>query len=185
MRGEAPDLIIIDEAAFMPAKQFSDNVLPILGNNNRALIAISTPADDSNWYSQVLNILIERDSPFRIIAKQLACMPCRIMQREAQCTHNKHLLPSYKNPKVTRLQQLILPEEVYMAEVQGIICTSGYQVFHKKHIQQLEQRARYTFGHCDVVWVAVDPSGGSSTQSQMSIVAFAINRSSHFVVRGR
>jgi hypothetical protein len=182
VRGEAPDLIVIDEAAFMPAKQFTDNVLPILGNNNRAMIAISTPGDDANWYSQVLNVLVESISPFRIIAKQLACIACRSLNRDVQCNHNKHLLPAYKNPEVTRIQKIILPENVYMAEVQGIITATGTKLIDAKTVQKLRERVPYTFKSTKVIWIGVDPSGGSQAGSRMALVAIAINTDSHFVV---
>lgn len=167
----------------MPVKQFTDNVLPILGNNNRALMAISTPGDDANWYSQIVNFMVEGDSPLRIIAKQLACLSCRAVGREAQCEHNKYILPAYKDAAITRLQKQILPENVYMAEVQGVVTATGAKVFDPQTVTRLRDRRPFVFKDTKVIWVSVDPSGGSPNGSRAAVYAFAINSKSQFVVR--
>jgi hypothetical protein len=184
VRGEAPDVIVIDEAAFMSARMFMDNVLPIAGNRNRVILGISTPGGEMNWFTQITEVMANLvDTPFRIIVNQLACMACRNAGREAQCEHNKYLLPSYKDPEVTRVQRMILPEDVYIAEVQGIVVASGAKVFQQHHVRALRNRPHYNFKQCKVIWITVDPSGGSTVGSRMAIWAHALNRASQFVVR--
>jgi hypothetical protein len=71
-RGIAPDLIIIDEAAFMDEEQFLKNVLPMLTNGNRSAITISTPGDENNWYSVLMTkcppgiVKVRNEFPLRV-----------------------------------------------------------------------------------------------------------------------
>jgi hypothetical protein len=51
--------LIYDESeSYVRWDEFKDNILPMLSNNNRALLAISTPAyDDGDWYRDLVEQL--------------------------------------------------------------------------------------------------------------------------------
>lgn len=46
LRGQGADVVILEEAAFMPAKVFKVVVAPLLGVDGTAVLAISTPDDE-------------------------------------------------------------------------------------------------------------------------------------------
>jgi hypothetical protein len=182
VRGEAPRIIVIDEAAYMPEKQFTDNILPILGNGERALLAISTPGNDSNWYSRILLKLKGENTPLNVIAKMLACTNCRLAGRAAQCQCNKYLAPAYKSMEVMEIQRAILDERTFQAEIQAVIGSAGDRVFSDLQIEQLKDCPRYTFEHASVIFVAIDPSGGSLNRSRCCAVAHALTARGGYVV---
>lgn len=162
---------------------FRVNMLPMLGNDNRNLIAISTPMSDSNWYSRIIQLFNAQNSPFNVIQDILACNNCRVAGTEAQCTHMAHAFPSHKNQIVTDIQRALMPEKMFQAEIQGIIVPSGDRVFRPLDVQRIDKQERYDFKKpVDVIWVAIDPSAGSLTGSRCSMVAVALNGERDFVV---
>ena len=53
LRGVGGDLILLEEAAFMPIKMFHEVIVPLLELETTALICISTPQDSNNFYSMM------------------------------------------------------------------------------------------------------------------------------------
>ena len=62
LRGVGGDLILLEEAAFMPIKMFHEVIVPLLELETTALICISTPQDSINFYSMMFEMV---DPPVR------------------------------------------------------------------------------------------------------------------------
>lgn len=55
-RGTGADVLIIDEAAHIDPKLFFKTIVPILSMKNTALLCLSSPEGDSNYYSALMNL---------------------------------------------------------------------------------------------------------------------------------
>jgi len=67
----------MEEAAFMDPKVFKTVVVPLFGVVNTAVLAISSPDDESNYYSELLELKTkDGESFFEIIRIGLACVSC-------------------------------------------------------------------------------------------------------------
>ena len=61
LRGSTADIIVLEEAAFMKEDIFLQIVSPLMGVDNTAVLAISTPDDEFGYYSELLNMGIFRE----------------------------------------------------------------------------------------------------------------------------
>ena len=57
-------MIIIDEAAAINARLFYETIVPLLEMRVTSLIAISTPLDEFNFFSKILNLHDDDGHPF-------------------------------------------------------------------------------------------------------------------------
>ena len=63
-----------------------------------ALIAISTPLDGLNFYSELFELKGPTgESIFNTLRIGLSCERCKAMNKASECTHMKHLIPSWKS----------------------------------------------------------------------------------------
>jgi len=57
LKGVGCRVAVLEEASRMDEAVFNEVVLPLLGVNNTSVIAISTPMEDSNYFSQLLRMV--------------------------------------------------------------------------------------------------------------------------------
>lgn len=73
-------------------------LLPLIGMNNFSLIAIATPGDETNHYSQLMDRVDDRGRPlFFTIRIALACSECMQKGVEDVCEHRADLIPPWKS----------------------------------------------------------------------------------------
>jgi hypothetical protein len=97
-RGVTGNVLILEEAAFMDREIFYKLILPLMGVNGTVVIAISTPDDNGNYYSELLTLKNPDDTPlFRCIKVGLACDRCTELGRARQCPHKAATLPRWKS----------------------------------------------------------------------------------------
>tara|TARA_B110000008_G_scaffold275677_1_gene313589 strand:- start:7238 stop:8314 length:1077 start_codon:yes stop_codon:yes gene_type:complete len=98
LRGVGGDLILLEEAAFMPIKMFHEVIVPLLELETTALICISTPQDSSNFYSMMFEMVDQAgEKLFNQIRVSMVCDDCKLSPHPEKCTHMKHLLPKWKS----------------------------------------------------------------------------------------
>lgn len=130
IRGESANLILIDEAAFVPLSVISV-LAPLLMVEQTALICISTPDGVENWYSKLFQPPRDaEDDPvgdmFLRFHVDLLCQACRRAGRARGCDHNAHLLPAWIDQTgQRRADVLIRSDEHYAQELMGSIVTTG------------------------------------------------------------
>jgi len=77
---------------------FYEIVVPLLEMDTTALIAISTPQDNQNFYSAMFDLKDQSGEPFfRNIQVSLICDACRAANKGSECTHNQDLIPPWKS----------------------------------------------------------------------------------------
>lgn len=56
LRGQSTDVMILEEAAYMDRSMFFDVVAPLMLVEKTAVLAISSPSDEFNYYSTLLEL---------------------------------------------------------------------------------------------------------------------------------
>jgi len=77
---------------------FDAVLLPLLGVRNFALLAIATPGDEFNHYSQLMDRTDDNGDPlFKTIRLGLVCPECLAKDVRDVCEHRLDLLPPWKS----------------------------------------------------------------------------------------
>ena len=180
LRGFTAKCAVLEEAAYMSQGTFTNVVAPCFGVKNFTVLALSTPDDEMNWYS----VLLE-NGYFRTVNFGMACEVCTRQGEAAKCTHTNVTLPKWKTKEGQRMLKLLLANDqgAFEREVLGLVVGRAQLLFDKSWLYKFEQRPRYTFkrpGSYDFLFMAVDPSGGGS-KSDFAIVTTA-REGKHYVV---
>ena len=75
LRGTGGDLVILEEAAFIATEVWMEVVIPLLEVRDTGLIAISTPLDQSNFYSTLVQMTdpASGQKVFEVLEARAAC----------------------------------------------------------------------------------------------------------------
>tara|TARA_B100000683_G_scaffold52645_1_gene50325 strand:+ start:685 stop:2427 length:1743 start_codon:yes stop_codon:yes gene_type:complete len=173
LRGVGGDLILLEEAAFMPIKMFHEVIVPLLELETTALICISTPQDSSNFYSMMFEMVDQAgEKLFNQIQVSMVCEDCKLGPHPEKCTHMKHLLPKWKSGGKQDMVRQIYGDNAkdMLRESMGVTTNDNCALFQDEWLDKFSKRSPYTFQDTPrVVFVACDPNGGGS--SQMAIVS--------------
>lgn len=173
LRGVGGDLILLEEAAFMPIKMFHEVIVPLLELETTALICISTPQDSSNFYSMMFEMVDQAgEKLFNQIQVSMVCDDCKLTANPEKCTHMKHLLPKWKSGGKQDMVRQIYGDNTkdMLRESMGVTTNDNCALFQDDWIKQFVSRSPYTPpSQPRVVFVACDPNGGGS--SEMAIVS--------------
>jgi hypothetical protein len=90
-------VIIGEEASYMSEPVWHDNVLPLFGIAQAALIMISTPGTENNFYNRLLDMKLPDGTNFAHVVKvELSCRRCKELGATEFCRHMMHLVPKWK-----------------------------------------------------------------------------------------
>lgn len=165
-------MIIIDEAAHIPTDLFYEVIVPILEMTMTALLAISTPLDEFNYYSKLVTLKDENGEPFFVtIEAGRICDDCSRLPYEVmiKCDHVEDTA-HWKNPhKLKRLKVLFEGDEARgLRELGGIAASDFTACFQKAYIEALMNAPRYvTRTRPDTIYLTVDPNGGGPSKMAM------------------
>ena len=185
LRGVGGDLILLEEAAFMPIKMFHEVIVPLLELETTALICISTPQDSNNFYSMMFEMVdAAGDKLFNQIQISMVCEDCKLSAHPEKCTHMKHLLPKWKSGGKQDMVRQIYGDntEDMLRESMGVTTNDSNSLFQDDWLDLFTKRAPYTSPSTPrVIFIACDPNGGGS--SQMAIVSL-YQDSNNFAICG-
>lgn len=95
LRGCSAEVVVLEEAAFMNPELFFQVVVPLLGVKNTAVLAISTPQDEFNYYTELMALKDEKGaSLFYSIVLGLVCDACK--KTGEACNHLLAMSPDWK-----------------------------------------------------------------------------------------
>jgi hypothetical protein len=160
-------------------------VVPIHSVNNTSLIAISTPDDEFNYFSKLLELKRDdKDTPlFLTLQVRQTCDACH--KERKRCRHNEELLPPWRSAQGQKLAETIMRSnpDLYAREMLGVVRSNDTLfVFEPKLVDEFNISAPYRFTlPPSVVWVAIDPSGGGSL-SNYAIVSMTFQRGQSIVI---
>lgn len=163
----------MEEAAFIPKEVVYSAILPLIGVDKTAVFGISTPSDDGNYYTILLNSRKENgDSVFRTIPVAMACEECQKAGKVAECPHKSTELPPWKPADRQEIQRAMMPPEQFAMETLGLIPGKANIAFTRADIQKLfagREQDVFVPGR-SYIYVACDPTAGHG--SRLALVAF-------------
>jgi hypothetical protein len=168
-RGITAHIGIIEEAAHLNPDMFRVVLLPLVGINNFTLLAIATPGDEYNHYSQLMDTEDDNGRKlFKTILIALTCPACVKKDVDDVCEHRADLLPAWKSlHRMSRIRKVLeADKELNARENLGLIKSRTEYFVHSDWIKRLNSQPRWLPRHTPpLVFIAVDPSGGGSRSS--------------------
>jgi hypothetical protein len=149
------------------------------------LIALSSPGDTVNYYSQLLNATDENGDPwFKIVDAVMVCPECRKLPRDQQiqCEHIPHRSHWISNRRIARIKLLYKhAPATALREFAGMVVSDHMPCFNAAHVDRMFSAPRVvTESAPDFIYVAADPAGGG--RSHMAVASGFFNRDGNFVV---
>ena len=93
LKGVGGKVIILEEASRLDQAVFQEVVVPLLGVRDTALIGISTPLDENNFYSELVQSKKPDGEPlFNVVTIRLLCDVCE-KAGVMHCPHNADVPP--------------------------------------------------------------------------------------------
>ncbi len=165
---------MIDEAAHVPEDLFYETIVPILELKRTSLLCISTPMDDFNFYSRLLDRKDDEGVPlFNTIRAGRVCDECQLLPYEQliMCDHLQQTAhwKSVESHKKARL--LYAGDEARAArELKGVVASLFTPCFEKKLVSACFALPRIvTEAPPKILYVVADPNGGGP--STLSLAA--------------
>jgi hypothetical protein len=178
-------VIILEEASRLDEAVFTEVCLPLLGVSNTSLIAISTPLEQNNFFSQLLMSKKPNGAPlFKTIQIELICAACKEL-KVLDCPHMASKLPSWKSIARGELVKTLMEnnKDMWLREQAGVITTRDTAAFDRISVD-FAFANRFPFNllvpQDDRMYVSIDPSGGGF--SQTACMAACVDASSKCVV---
>ena len=183
LRGVGGQVLYLEEAAYLDLSVFYEIVVPLLEMETTALIAISTPSDSLNFYSEMFELKDAQGDPFfRTINVSLVCDACKAAGKGASCTHNQDLIPPWKSTqKLDMVRALYADQQDLMQrESMGTITDDAKSCFKSDDVISVMKSTVPLPCDPDYVFIGVDPNGGGS--SMMAIVSVVLYEECAYVV---
>lgn len=142
---------------------FKEVIIPLLGVAKTATLAISTPDDEMNHYTQLMDLHVDGKRVFKILKVGLSCGRC--LRRAVKCIHRKGKLPVWKDEDRQKLLEAMYggseaDQRLMMRETHGMTQTEDFFLF-RQWIPALKSRRPYTFKEkVKYVFMGIDPAGG-------------------------
>jgi len=160
-------------------------ILPLCAVQDTVLIGISTPLDENNFYSMLLDMKKPNGDPlFNQLTISLLCDTC-LAAGAMTCPH-RNALPAWKSGERQEVIANIMAGDkaMYMRENLGIITRSDNSAFDRASIDRLYTRTFNLVGASapPYVYVCIDPCGGGL--SAMALAACFFTPSNHLVIAG-
>jgi hypothetical protein len=159
----------MEEAAFIQPEVWTEVVIPLMGVRDTGLAAISTPLDESNYYSSLINKTDGRgERIFEVLEARAACQACiETLADPSKCPHVQLDVPSWKSKEKQQVERAMFggDQSTMLRESFGIITQDQDGVFMRKRINRMFERERNLLP-MDVrhVYVAIDPTGGGPSK---------------------
>lgn len=182
LRGTNAEMILVDEAAFIPLEMFYEVIVPLIGMDKSVLIMISTPVDSYNLFTKLMTLDDPRDGHrlFLTVDFEMACARCKRRGRPQRCTHRLKYLPPWKSQDKQDIINLIMADQqtVLARETFGVVSDEGGSFIPPHAIKHWFDAPRQTPDageQAEAIVVAVDPNAaGSGNCSEMAIVSIAL-----------
>ena len=169
LKGVGAKVVILEEASRLEKQVFDEVVIPLLGVKDTAVIAISTPLDDTNFYSQMLELKQDDgETPlFNVISISLICDECQGKDLKGQitCPHKQNEIPPWKTQRRQDLVKKLLESnpEMYKREQLGVITKNENNCFPVDKLPAFEQSCGSAEEFVDTLFCCIDPAGGGSS----------------------
>ncbi len=170
-RGISANIVICEEAAALPESFFGKVIMPLLTVDKTALYCISTPQNDENFYSRLLETknLQGTGAQGNVFQFYLACEACMEAGKAATCEHKSHEMPQWMNTTTHSLVRNMYlqmgQQDILEQETLGTVNSSHKGAFPVHKLKYLfTQMKPIPYGKLSedplVIYSAIDPTGG-------------------------
>jgi hypothetical protein len=171
----------MEEAAHMDPKVFKTVVVPLFGVVNTAVLAISSPDDDQNYYSELAELKdADGGTFFQVIQIGLACQSCIDAGKAAKCKHKLNTLPPWKSAELQdRVERILANDEGLIArETKGLMASDNAPQYPVHHIDAFKKRPTHHFERNPIVLhTGIDPhGGGQGSDFGLTTIAYDNNK---------
>ena len=144
----------------MDQRIYVNTVLPVTSNRNVGVVAITTPADDVNWFSAMTDA---RDPDtgqliFKTYFLGGACSHCRAIGKPQDCKHKD--VPPWKDERSMTKMKAVMNTESYNREISGVV-TVDSKLIYAQYVPAFVDKTR-TKHKFDIqpsfIWVAPWPA---------------------------
>ena len=169
LKGVGAKILCLEEASRLDQAVFQEVIVPLLGVKDTCVLGISTPLDDTNFYSQMTEMKQEdgKTPLFNVITISLICEECagKDLQGQITCPHKQNEIPPWKTQRRQDLVKKLLENnpEMYKREQLGVITSNDNNAFPADKVTRFEMTARAFHGDVDVLFCCIDPAGGGSS----------------------
>ncbi len=134
-----------------------------------SLLAISTPLDEFNFYSKLVELKDDKGRPFfKTIRAGRICQDCLLLPNDEmlKCDHVPDGAHWKSQPKLKRLKVIFRDDEARgLNELGGIIASNFVACFQKRDIETLFLAPpRVTRAMPDALIITIDPNGGGPSK---------------------
>jgi len=147
-------------------------IVPVATVWSTALIAISSPKDNDNWFTRLMQIETNGERVFMSFSFNAVCRACKKLEpREmVQCTHTKHSVPLHKDQQ--KMDKILLAyeaeglEQEYMQENLGIPTRCSDCAYSEVYLSQILEMprvitdAQHIYKYVREIVMCIDPNGG-------------------------
>lgn len=185
LKGQGGKIIILEEASRLDEAVFNEVVLPLMGVDDTSLVAISTPLEESNFFSQLLLMKKPNGAPlFLNLQIVLMCEECRAADLDS-CPHMAKNLPDWKSEGRAQMVKELMSgnKDMWQREQNGVITTRDTCAFDRPSVERFFARRCPLASFVpqdDRVYISIDPAGGGF--SNTALVAGAMDANSKLFV---
>lgn len=167
-RGSGGNLVIAEEAAFMPPDLYYKVIAPTLQTEGTCFIGITTLNEDPENFISVLKRLKMPDGQqiFHCIEIEMTCKRCKELGKEITCNHKEGDKPWWLKQNRIESIEIIMKqgnEEDFMREIKGIqMDNSNIKVFDENLLNNLlinENQLINLKEDPNFIIISIDPSG--------------------------
>lgn len=178
-------MLILEEASRLDEQVFKEVILPLCAVQDTVLIGISTPLDESNFYSMLLDMRKPSgELLFNQLTISLLCDAC-LAAGLIECPH-KNALPAWKSGERQKLIAELMAGDkaMYMRENLGIVTRADNSAFDRASIERLWARQFLLTSAAapQYAYLCVDPCGGGLSMMALAICFFT--PTNHLVIAG-
>ena len=178
----------MEEASRLDEQVFTEVVVPLFGVRDTVVLAISTPLDGDNYYSQMLEARRpDGERLFNVLEVKLLCDACQASGL-MECPHITEM-PPWKTGERQELVKTLMAarnSEMYKREACGVVTKTNTSAFNAAHVDALGAPgatvAASFLGVPRDIFVCIDPCGGGA--SAMAIATGVVTASDALVIVG-
>lgn len=181
---------MLEEAAYLDERVFFSVVVPLLELKYALMFAISTPADEYNYYSKLTRLIDPQtgEPVFNVIHKTLVCKACRKNGLADDCKHMQAARPEWKNESVALIRLVMgVRKDDFEREIGAEITNGQNNAFSPQLIRELFEApaVREKIKNSPCIYVGIDTSGDTpSPVSEFSMMSVIFDdRTNRFLVR--
>ncbi len=179
LRGKESHVTVLEEAAYIKPALIYSFVLPLLVNERRVILGISTPAGPENYFTKFFQLANQQRSTFRVYHVQLCCDRCRERGQEIKCRHRLHLQPPWKSVESFEENAVLFADQVelFKQEEMGMIGGTGKPAFPADAVTRFMNADAYRPPGPEhdfrppFILIACDPCGSGDPAMQRSEMA--------------